>query len=88
MPWLKFGCFVSRHMQRIVGACSQATPTLKCGLLLPQGWGLQGFYGPPYALLQGSLDASAANPPHENAVPIRYSTCGGFDDLLPHPSQR
>ena len=43
-------------------------------LLLPQNWGLQGFYGPPYALLQGSLDAIGADPPYENAIPIRYMT--------------
>ena len=37
-----------------------------------QNWGVDGFYGPPYALLQGSLDAIGSDtPPHENAVTIR-----------------
>ena len=40
--------------------------------MVVQKWGVDGFYGPPYALLQGSLDAIGSNPPFENAVPIRW----------------
>jgi hypothetical protein len=39
--------------------------------MVSQNWGVDGFYGPPYALLQGSLDAIGSDPPYENAVPIR-----------------
>jgi len=38
---------------------------------VPADWGKNGFYGPPYALLQGSLQDVTADPAFENAVPIR-----------------
>eukprot|EP00201_Polytomella_parva_P019288 CAMPEP_0175056702 /NCGR_PEP_ID=MMETSP0052_2-20121109/10830_1 /TAXON_ID=51329 ORGANISM="Polytomella parva, Strain SAG 63-3" /NCGR_SAMPLE_ID=MMETSP0052_2 /ASSEMBLY_ACC=CAM_ASM_000194 /LENGTH=136 /DNA_ID=CAMNT_0016321783 /DNA_START=263 /DNA_END=673 /DNA_ORIENTATION=- len=33
---------------------------------IPKGWGKDGFYGPPYALLQGSLADVAKVPLNEN----------------------
>ncbi len=80
------------------GSCCHSGRVLIFRLLLPQNWGLQGFYGPPYALLQGSLDAIGADPPHENAIPIRYITSGshmklpvchnGNDNVLPEAQAR
>ncbi|GIM03420.1 hypothetical protein Vretimale_8166 [Volvox reticuliferus] len=38
---------------------------------VPMNWGQEGFYGPPYALLQGSLQDLARQPPFENAQQLQ-----------------
>ncbi|KAF6251927.1 hypothetical protein COO60DRAFT_576641 [Scenedesmus sp. NREL 46B-D3] len=38
---------------------------------IPQGWGQGSFYGPPYALLQGSLAGMAEQPPFEGSPAVR-----------------
>jgi hypothetical protein len=40
-------------------------------LVYLQGWGQGGFYGPPYALLQGSLADIAEQPPFEGSPPVK-----------------
>ncbi|GFR44364.1 hypothetical protein Agub_g5585, partial [Astrephomene gubernaculifera] len=37
---------------------------------VPMDWGQAGFYGPPYALLQGSLADLAREPPFENSAKL------------------
>jgi hypothetical protein len=37
-----------------------------------QNWGVDGFWGPPYALLQGSLEDMPTKPPYEGKFPAKY----------------
>lgn len=36
-----------------------------------QGWGQNGLYGPPYALLQGSLAGMTEQPPMEGTPAVK-----------------
>ncbi len=57
--------------EQLSGRGCQSASITEHGGMVSQNWGVDGFYGPPYALLQGSLDAIGSDPPYENAVPIR-----------------
>mmetsp|Transcript_19175 Transcript_19175/g.33013 ORF Transcript_19175/g.33013 Transcript_19175/m.33013 type:complete len:212 (-) Transcript_19175:413-1048(-) len=37
----------------------------------PEGWAVNNFYGPPYALLQGGLYDMAAVPANEGTIPVK-----------------
>jgi hypothetical protein len=47
---------------------------LSCFLLM-QNFGKDNFYGPPYALLQGSLADLAEQPPFEGNIPVKKGKC-------------
>lgn len=57
-----------------------------------QGWGVNGFWGPPYGLLQGSLADIDSVPPFENGIDIEKghvciipNTKEFFIATVPHP---
>ncbi|EFJ46801.1 hypothetical protein VOLCADRAFT_92618 [Volvox carteri f. nagariensis] len=54
---------------------------------VPMNWGQEGFYGPPYALLQGSLQDLARQPPFENAQKLQVNQpFPGFNFAITHRS--
>ncbi|WIA13540.1 hypothetical protein OEZ85_007112 [Tetradesmus obliquus] len=50
---------------------------------VPQSWGQDSFYGPPYALLQGSLADMAQQPPFEGSPAVKKANLG---HVKHHPS--